>query len=232
MKVSAVTEPSGAYSLPYLQIGEYKINATATGFKAFVQNGIVLNAGEHPVIDIRLEVGAVNESVTVNADAPLLETANPSIGQAITTREVEDLPVNGRTPMMLDNLAMGVISTFEPGPVRPFDNGAPNSISIGGAPATRNEVQMDGMPNAGATNQMAYSPPQDAVSEVRVNAFDMDAANGHTMGGTVNVVTKSGTNDLHGTAYLFNQTSRFDANNFFNNARGVPVLRTTRINTA
>jgi hypothetical protein len=222
VRTSAVSEASGAYTLPFLSIGEYEINAEAPGFKKFVQTGMVLNAGEHKVIDIRLEVGAVTESVEVSADAPILDTANPSIGQAITTREVEDLPVNGRTPMMLDNLAMGVISTFEPGPVRPFDNGAPNSITIGGAPASRNEVQMDGMPNAGATNQMAYSPPQDAVSEVRVNAFDMDASNGHTMGGTVNVITKSGTNSLHGTAYIFNQTSRFDANSFFNNARAVP----------
>lgn len=222
VKNTAISESSGAYTLPFLPIGEYQIAAEAPGFKKFVQNGIVLNAGEHPVIDIRLDVGAVTESVNVSADAPLLETANGSIGQAITTREVEDFPVNGRTPMMLDNLAMGVISTFEPGPVRPFDNGAPNSISIGGAPATRNEVQMDGMPNAGATNQMAYSPPQDAVSEVRVNAFDMDASSGHTMGGTVNVITKSGTNSLHGAAYIFNQTSRFDANTFFNDARGVP----------
>lgn len=222
VKTSATTETSGAYTMPFLPIGQYEISAEAPGFRKFVQTGIVLNAGEHPVIDIRLLLGAVSEAVTVNADAPLIETANPSIGQAITTREVDDFPVNGRTPMMLDNLAMGVISTFEPGPVRPFDNGAPNSITIGGAPSTRNEVQMDGMPNAGATNQMAYSPPQDAVSEVRVNAFDMDASNGHTMGGTVNVVTKSGTNSLHGTAYIFNQTSAFDANTFYNNARGVP----------
>ena len=221
VKTTAITEDSGAYTMPFLPIGTYEISAEAPGFKKFVQTGIVLNAGEHPVIDMRLDVGAISESVNVSADAPLLETANPALGQAITTREVDDFPVNGRTPMMLDNLAMGVISTFEPGPVRPFDNGAPNSITIGGAPSSRNEVQMDGMPNAGATNQMAYSPPQDAVSEVRVNAFDMDASNGHTMGGTVNVVTKGGTNTLHGTAYIFNQTSAFDANTFFNDARGV-----------
>jgi hypothetical protein len=134
---------------------------------------------------------------------------------------VEDLPVNGRTPMMLGNLALGVISTFEPGPVRPFDNSAPNSISIGGAPASRNEVLLNGAPNAGQTNQMAYSPPQDSVTEVRVSVFDMDSSFGHTMGGTVNLVTKGGTNSIHGTAYIFNQTSAVDANSFFINARGV-----------
>lgn len=216
-----ITESSGAYTIPFLPLGQYDIAAEAPGFKRFVREGIVLSAGEHPVIDIRLAVGEVSESVTVTADAPLRDTANPSEEQVITTKEVEDLPINGRTPMMLDNLAFGVISTFEPGPVRPFDNGAPNSIVIAGAPSSRNEVLMDGMPNAGQSNQMAYSPPQDAVSEVNVDVFNMDASNGHSMGGTVNVVTKSGTNTLHGTAYIFNQTSAFDANEFFNNARGL-----------
>jgi hypothetical protein len=222
VKTSAKTEDSGAYTIPFLLPGTYDLTAEAAGFKKFSQTGITLSAGAHPVIDIRMDVGAVSESVTVNADAPLLETANPSVGQVITTAEVEDFPVNGRTPMMLDNLALGVNPTFEPGPVRPFDNGAPNQISIAGAAVRHNEVLLDGAPNAGMSNDMAYSPPQDAVTEVRVNAFDMDASSGHTMGGTVNVVTKSGTNNLHGTAYLFNQTSAFDANDFFSNSRGKP----------
>ncbi|HWB82600.1 MAG TPA: carboxypeptidase regulatory-like domain-containing protein [Bryobacteraceae bacterium] len=222
VKTTAVSENSGAYNMPFLPIGQYTISAEAAGFKKYVQQGITLSAGEHPVIDIHMSLGEVSQSVTVNSDAPLLVTANPSLGQVITGKEVEDFPINGRTPMMLDNLAMGVISTYEPGPVRPFDNGAPNSISVAGAPSSRNEVLMDGSPNAGQSNQMAYSPPQDSVSEVRVDVSDMDASQGHTMGGTVNVVTKSGTNSLHGAAYIFNQTSRFDANTFFNNAKGVP----------
>lgn len=222
VRSTAVSDNSGAYSVPFLALGKYDISAEAPGFKKAVRSGITLSAGEHPVIDIQLEIGATTESVEVHADTPLLETANPSVGQVITTAEVEDLPVNGRTPMMLDNLALGVVSTFEPGPVRPFDNGAPNSISIGGAPASRNEVLLNGSPNAGQTNQMAYSPPQDAVTEVRVSLFDMDASFGHTMGGTVNLITKSGTNSIHGVGYIFNQTSAFDANTFFNNARGIP----------
>jgi len=221
-KASTVSGGTGEYTIPFLAIGTYDIAAEAPGFKKFAQKGVTLSAGEHPVIDIHLEVGAVSEEVTVTAEAPILVTANPSLGQVITTAEVEDIPVNGRTPMMLDNLAMGVISTYEPGPVRPFDNSAPNSISIGGAPATHNEVLLNGAPNAGQTNQMAYSPMQDAVTEVRVNAFDMDAANGHTMGGTVNMITKGGTNSLHGSAYIYNQTSAVDANTFFNNAKNVP----------
>lgn len=221
VKASVVCDTSGAYTIPFLAPGQYEITAEAPGFKRFVRQGITLSGGEHPVIDIRMDVGAVTESVEVHADAPLLVTANPSVGQVITAEEVEAFPVNGRTPMMLDNLALGVISTFEPGPVRPFDNGAPNSISIGGAPSGRNEVLLNGAPNAGQTNQMAYSPPQDSVTEVRVNLFDMDASMGHTMGGTVNLITKSGTNSLHGSSYIYNQTSALDANTFFNNARNV-----------
>jgi hypothetical protein len=218
---SAESGETGAYTLPFLSPGQYEISAEAPGFKKFTQQGITLSAGAHPVIDIRLELGAITESVTINSDAPILTTANASVGQVITTAQVADFPVNGRTPMMLDRLAMGVVSTYEPGPVRPFDNGAPNSISIGGAPSARNEVLMNGVPNAGFSNQMAYSPMQDAVTEVRVNAFEMDASIGHTMGGSVNMITKSGTNDLHGTAYIYNQTSVVDANSFFNNAKNV-----------
>jgi hypothetical protein len=221
-KADAVTDDTGQYTIPFLAPGTYDITAESAGFKKFVRRGLTLSAGEHPVIDIRMEVGSVTDAVTVTAEAPILVTANPSLGQVITSAEVEDIPINGRTPMMLDNLAMGVVSTFEPGPVRPFDNSAANDISIGGVPATRNEVLLDGAPNAGQSNQMAYSPMVDAVTEVRVQAFDMDASSGHTMGGTVNVVTKSGTNSLHGTAYIYNQTSAVDANGWFNNSKGVP----------
>ncbi len=222
VNTTAFSETSGQYTIPFLALGDYEINAEVPGFKKFTRAGIKISAGDHRVIDIHLEVGAITESVTVTADAPLLMTANPSVGQVISTAQVEDVPVNGRTPMMLDNLALGVVSTFEPGPVRPFDNSAPNSVSIGGALTGRNEVLLNGAPNAGFSNQMAYSPMSGAVTEVRVNAFEMDAAIGHTMGGSVNLITKSGTNSVHGEASIFNQTSRFDANTFFNNAKNVP----------
>jgi hypothetical protein len=221
-KTIATSGNSGAYTIPFLTPGAYEITAEAAGFKQYVRNGLKLSAGDSTVIDIRLEVGSSGEAITVTADVPVLESANATVGQVLSTKEVDSLPVNGRVPMMLGNLAFGVISTYEPGPVRPFDNGAPNDISIGGAPSSRNEVLLNGAPNAGQTNQMAYSPIQDAVTEVRVNLFDMDAAYGHTMGGTVNVITKSGTNDLHGAAWIYNQTSVVDANSFFNNSSGKP----------
>ena len=221
-RTAVVSETSGAYTIPFLPPGQYDISAEAPGFKQYLRHGLKLSAGDSPVVDIRLELGATSESVTITADVPILESSNATVGQVLSTKEIDSLPVNGRVPMMLGNLAFGVISTYEPGPVRPFDNSAPNEISIGGAPSSRNEVLLDGAPNAGQTNQMAYSPVQDAVTEVRVNLFDMDAAYGHTMGGTVNVITKSGGNSLHGAAWIYNQTSAVDANSFFNNSSGKP----------
>jgi len=86
--------------------------------------------GEHPRIDARMEVGAVNESVNITADSPLIEATNASIGQVITSKEVESIPVNGRTPLMLAQLALGAVSTVEPGTqVRPFDNNTPASFA-------------------------------------------------------------------------------------------------------
>ena len=221
-KTRAESESSGAYTIPFLPPGEYDITAEATGFKTYNRHGLTLEAGATPSVDIRLEVGAVSDSVTITSETPVLETSNPTVGQVLSTKEVDELPENGRVPMMLGNLAFGVISTYEPGPVRPFDNSAPNEISIGGAPSSRNEVLLNGAPNAGQTNQMAYSPIMDATTEVRVNTFDMDAGQGHTMGGSVNVITKSGTNDLHGAAWIYNQTSAVDANSFFNNSTSKP----------
>src|SRR5258708_496841 len=109
-KSTTVSEASGEYTIPFLAPGEYSISAEAPGFKRFVRNGITLSVSEHPVIDIRMEVGAVTESVTVDAQAPLVVSGTASVGQIITPQEGEDLPINGRTPMMLANLAFGVIS--------------------------------------------------------------------------------------------------------------------------
>jgi hypothetical protein len=219
-KTETVSEDSGAYTLPFLAPGIYDITAQAPGFKVTKREGVTLDADAHPVINLKLDVGEVNEAITVRAESPLITGSNASIGQTITTKEVENLPVNGRTPLMLDTLAMGAISTFQPGPVRPFDQPAATELSLGGAPVGTNESMLDGAPNAGFGNQLAYSPPEDAVVEVRVNAFESDASLGHTGGGTLNQITKSGTNEFHGSLWEFNQTSFLDANSFFTNKAG------------
>src|SRR5438477_5365118 len=110
-KSEATSEVSGAYTIPFLAPGEYEITAEAPGFKKFIRQGVSLPPGEHPIIDIQLDVGAVTEVVTVTADSPLIENANSSIGQVITSDEVETMPTNGGTPLMLAQLALGAIPT-------------------------------------------------------------------------------------------------------------------------
>lgn len=221
VKTTASSESTGEYTLPFLPPGEYEISAEADGFKRTVRRGLTLSAGEHPIIDFHLELGAVSESVTVTADAPLVTTSTASVGQSVTTHEVEDIPVNGRAPIMLMTMAMGVIGGGLSGPIRPFDlPGA--GFTVGGI-SSSNEFQLDGAPNTETSTGVAsaYSPPQDAVQEVSINGFESDASSGHAGGGTANLITKRGTNSLHGSAYEFNQSSLLDANTFYNNKGGV-----------
>jgi hypothetical protein len=219
-KTQTVSESTGQYNLPFLAPGQYEVSAQMQGFKEALRKDIHLGAGDHPVIDIRLDVGDMNQSVQVTADAPLLNTENGSTGQAITTKEVEDIPLNGGTPLMVAQYALGVVATGTPTLVHPFDLGGPAAFSIAGTPSQTSELLVDGVPDATWDGRVAYNPPRDAVQEVRVKAFDADASFGHTGGGTVNQTLKSGTNGLHGSAWEYNQPSDMVANDFFRNRAG------------
>ena len=220
-RIQTVSDGVGQYAAPFLQPGDYDIAVRASGFKEFVRKQVHVGSGDHTVIDARLAVGDAAQSVEVTADAPLINSENASTGQSITTKEVEELPLNGRTPMMLAQLAEGVIATSQPSLVHPFDLGGAASWSIAGSASQSSELLMNGAPNATWDGRMAYSPPQDAVQEVQIKAFDSDAAFGHTGGGTINQVMKTGTNGLHGSLYEFTQPSNLTANNYFNNKAGL-----------
>jgi hypothetical protein len=222
-KTPTVTDSTGKYSIPFLAPGVYDLSAQFQGFKEAVQKDINLGAGEHPVIDIHLAVGEVTQSVEVSADASLLNTDNASVGEAITTKEVEDIPLNGGTPLMLAQLAIGVVATGTPTLVHPFDLGGPAAFSVAGTPSQTSELLVDGVPDATWDGRAAYNPPRDAVQEVQVKAFDSDASFGHTGGGTMNQILKSGTNGLHGSAWEYDQPSDMIANDFFRNRSGEPL---------
>lgn len=221
------SDSAGQYTLPFLAPGEYSLAAEVSGFNRFERKGLTLGSGDHPVIDIRLEVGDAKQTVAVTADVPLLETSNASAGQVITTEEVESFPLDGRTPLMLMQLAMGVVTTGAPGSTHPYDNAGPTAFSMGGGPSQSSELLIDGSPDATWDRRVAYNPPSDSVQEVRVHVFQTDASFGHTGSGTANQITKSGTNRFHGSAYEFNKTSALNAEPFFDNKNGIrqPVAR-------
>ena len=210
------SDSAGQYVVPFLLPGTYTITATAPGFQQINQKGITLQSQDHPIINLTLRVGEASQTITVNSAPPLIDQADASVGQSISTDSVANLPLNGRTPTTLTELAAGVITTAAPQIVHPFDNNAGNSWSIGGTPNQVSEVLLDGSPDLTLLGALAYAPTQDSVQEVSVRPFDTDASFGHTIGGVINQITKSGTNKFHGTLYEFSQISAIDADLYFN----------------
>ena len=219
-KFQTVSTADGTYVVPFLPPGPYSLSAEAAGFRRYVNNNVRITTNEREQIDIQLDVGALDQTVTVTAEASMLETATASTGQVINTRQIENMPINGRAPMFLAQLAFGVTPNSDPKFSRPFDNAGPSGFSMGGAPNQSNELLIDGSPDVTRNSRVAYNPPPDAVQEIKVEAFQADAAYGHTGGGTVNMVMRGGTNQLHGSAYEFNQVSRLAAAPWFNNKAG------------
>ncbi len=228
----AVSNGAGEYVIPFLPPGTYTLTITAKGFEKSVQRDVILESQAHPIVSIKLQPGSVSETVTVTATPPLLDLANASIGSVISTRSVADLPINGRTPTTLTELAPGVINTGSAAQlIHPFDNNAGNEWSIGGTPNQVSEVLLDGAPDLTLLGALAYAPTMDSVAEVSIRPFDTDASFGHTIGGVINQVTKSGTNSLHGTLYEFNQIPNLDGNLYFNGRENpVPKLPVTHYN--
>jgi hypothetical protein len=223
-RFETVANSGGLYTLPFLPPGPYDLTAEASGFKTYVQTGIQIGSDTRVAQDIILNIGASTESVTVTSDAPQLDSVSASAGQVITTHEVESLPVNGRAPMDLAVLGYGVVNTGVRDQNRPFENSGFSTFAMGGAATGANAALLDGVPNVGTLGtsgtRISFSPPVDSVVDVKVEAFNVDASYGGFGGGTVEITTKGGTNQLHGSASEFNQVSKLAATPFFTNAAG------------
>jgi hypothetical protein len=220
------TNTDGLYTIPFLPPGPYEITAEAAGFKRYLHSGIQIGSDLRVAQDIVLALGASSESVTITADAAQLESVSASAGQVVTTHEVESLPVNGRAPMDLAVLGYGVVNEGVRDQNRPFENSGFSNFAMGGAPTGANAALLDGVPNVGtlgeASTRISFSPPVDSVVDVKVEAFNVDASYGGFGGGTVEITTKGGTNQLHGSASEFNQLSNLAATPFFTNAASSP----------
>jgi hypothetical protein len=217
---TATSDTSGAYTIPLLRPGTYKLNATAPGFKQYTQDNVTLEAAKTLGLDLRLEVGNVTETIEVTAEALALETQSASRSGIVTEKQVAELPLNARNPFMLGTMMSGV--NFNGAAIwqRPFDNGAIAQWSINGGRDSSSEYMLDGASNDGqmGSNNIAYVPIVDAVQEFNVMTNMYNAEYGHTGSGIMNVVLKSGGSQHHGTAYEFLRRSPLDANTFQNNA--------------
>ncbi|MDQ2900656.1 MAG: Plug and carboxypeptidase regulatory-like domain-containing protein, partial [Acidobacteriota bacterium] len=221
---SAVSNEVGQYRFLFLNPGPYRLTAEMTGFRTFVREGIQLDVGQAATVDLALQVGSRSDTVTVAAEAPLLEAEKADRGLVVDQRNLSELPIIARVPIMLATLTPGVIWT-SPNytTLAPFSNSGLSNWSINGSISPSADFLLDGAPNNmiyQAAHSIAYVPPVDAVAEMKVITGAYDAQYGRNGGGVISVVLKSGTNGLHGTAYEFLKRPFLDANSFANNAKG------------
>ncbi|MCL5744017.1 MAG: carboxypeptidase-like regulatory domain-containing protein [Acidobacteria bacterium] len=213
ISVNVTTNATGAYEATPLRIGNYRVTAECPGFKRVVRDGIVLQIQQTAVVDLTLPVGEVTQDVMVTAAAPLLTANEAAQGQVIDNQKVVELPLNGRDYLQLALLSAG---TNESAP-----GGRTGGFSGSGMRSTQNNYLLDGVDNNNA--QIAYQgrqgeavkPNVDAIQEFKVMTNSFSAEYGRATGAIVNVSLKSGTNQLHGTAFEFLRNDKLDAKNFF-----------------
>jgi hypothetical protein len=224
------TGGDGSYDFPNLPIGPYRIEVTKQGFTKYVQAGIVLQVNTNPTVNVTLQVGAVTQTVEVQANAAMVETQNTGVGQVVQPEQVVDLPLNGRQVTQLVTLSGAAVNTTLP----PSNGGSldstldyPGSVSIsvaGNEPNATNYL-LDGSVNIDyRTNTGAPLPFPDALTEFRVNSSTVPANEGTRPGGTVAAVTKSGTNSFHGNLFEFLRNGYVNADTrTFPLVNGTPV---------
>lgn len=228
------TNSQGYYEFPLLPAGAYQLEAEAAGFQRTMSQNLELHTGSRPRVDLQLKVGAVSETVEVKATAPLLNSTTAELGEVVNTAKVEQLPLNGRNFQQLLNLQAGVVNSPSSGA------GGRGGIEFHGSSALGNNLLLDGVDmsfgeengaanfaSAGGGGVIINTVSVDAIDEFRATGSSFSAEYGRSGGGVLNITTKSGTNEFHGTAFEYFRNDALDANDFFSNQTGVakPPLR-------
>lgn len=220
---STISNNNGDYIITNLRPGSYRVNVEQNGFRRFVQEGILLTTGERIRLDVELLIGDINEEIKITADASILRTETSSLGQVISNRRIVELPLNGRNFFSLITLVPGVASP-------PPTSSGPSLPRLNGGRPRVNEFLYDGIsalqPEPG---QVAFTPIIDAIHEFKIENNSPSAEFGRFNGGVVNLSTKTGTNDFHGTAFEFLRNESLNARNLFatptSTANKKPVFR-------
>ncbi|MDP2996257.1 MAG: TonB-dependent receptor, partial [Bryobacterales bacterium] len=224
---SAKADTEGSYLFPSLAVGRYSLRAEAPGFKAFVSENIILDLNQNARINARLEVGNVSEQVKVTADAALVETQQAQVGAVVDTNRVNDLPLNGRNVYDLVSTLPGVASTRF---ATVQDNGG-NYLNVNGSRSRQSSFMLDGAFNNDLwRNSGNAAPNPDAVEQFKLITSNFNAEFGRSPGAVFNVVTKSGTNQLHASLWEFLRNNELNARNFFQPT--VPPLRQNQFGAA
>ncbi len=207
------TGTEGYYEIPALPVGEYRVEVEVPGFQRVVKADVLVQADDRIRLDFTLEPGTVNESVTVSADAQLVETSRATLGQVVDSHRMIELPLNGRNMLELQLLSPGALSaTHSGGGVQSPNHG----FSINGGRGGTVNYLMDGADNNDAyQNTASLYPNPDAVQEFSILSNAFSAEYGRASGAVVNVITRSGTNEFHGSAFEFLRNDALNTRNFF-----------------
>src|SRR5215471_18655523 len=226
--IRLTSNDKGSYAAPLLIPGKYAIAAERDGFKRAARNDIVLSLNDDLQVDLRLEIGNASESITVTESAPVLESANASMGMLLGNKEMTELPIAHGNPYQLIALAPG--TTFEGDMTlnRPYEPTHIVNYSMSGSIGGTTDITLDGVSNTskgsgGGTVAAGYVPPVDAIGEVRIETSSFDARTAQSSGGVINISLRSGANKLHGSGAFTKMQPEWFANNFFANRSGLPA---------
>ncbi len=209
------TGADGAYVIPNLPVGPYRLKVVLQGFNTYVQEGIVLQVNTNPTIDVQLTVGSVGEQITVTAESNTVETRSTGVGQVIDNQQVTEMPLNGRQATELIFLS-GLATSAPSGDLNTNKNFPTVTISVAGGQANGITYIMDGGTHNDPFNNLNLPTPMpDALQEFKVETSSLPARYGHHAASAVNLVTKSGTNSIRGNAFEFVRDYHFNARNYF-----------------
>src|SRR5207244_2692789 len=212
---TTVTNDSGEYSFAALEPGSYRLHASLPGFKALDQPGIRIGTQQFVTLDLKLEVGAVAEAISVTAEVPLIETSNASTGTVLDTLSLQTLPSPGRNAFMIGASVPTVIPSGDAQFNRQQDQTNSSLMSLGGGTRRGNNYTLDGVPITDMRNRMSAVPTTEGVDDLKVQVHTYDAEMGRTGGGVFNVTAKSGTNNFHGTGFFQTRPIWGQTNNYF-----------------
>ncbi len=213
---TAVTDADGKYFFTQVPVGLYRVDASAQGFANYRQSGIRLNVNTTTTLDIRLQLGSVGESVSVTADAVMVATQSGALSQVVQQRYLQELPLNGRNAASLIRMVPGVVSGVGTTTAGYANSSDTIAISVNGTRGNEVNYRLDGATHMdNVTNLNATYPNPDALQEFNVQTSNYSAQYGNFSGAVVNVVTRSGSNELHGALFEFVRNGAINARNFF-----------------
>ena len=219
---TTVTNDSGEYSFAALEPGSYRLHASLAGFKAIDQTAIRIGTQQFVTLDLKLEVGAVAETVSVTAEVPLIETSNASTGTVLDTLSLQTLPAPGRNAFMIGVTVPTVIPSGDTQFNRQQDQTNASLLSLGGGTRRGNNYTLDGVPITDLRNRATANPTIEAIEDVKVQVHTYDAEMGSTGGGVFNTTLKTGSNEFHGTGFFQTRPIWAEKNNFFGQKAGTP----------